>query len=77
MNFETVEKEAMKLPARQKAILARHLLAAIDEPDGSPEEIEAMWAAEARDRLEAYHRGEMESFPVAEVMARLKKRFSK
>ncbi len=77
MNFETVEKEAMKLPAREKAILARHLLAAIDEPDGSPEEIEAIWAAEARDRIEAYHRGEIQAFPADEVMARVKKRFSK
>lgn len=66
----------MKLPALQKALLARHLLEAIEDTEGSPGEIEAMWIAEAHDRLEAFRRGDMEAISSDEAFARIKKQLS-
>mgnify|MGYP006310693459 CR=1 FL=1 len=62
-------KDAMALSPREKAELADKLLASLDEPD---KELEALWASEVEDRLEAYTRGEIKSFALEEVLAKYK-----
>jgi hypothetical protein len=55
----------------------RQLLETIEECDGSPEEMEAMWITEAHDRLAAFRRGEMETISSEDAFARIKKQMSK
>ena len=74
MNFETIEHAAKQLTSYQKAILARRLLKDLDETDAKPDEIEAMWIAEAESRLDAFLQGELEALPGDEVMARVRNR---
>lgn len=48
MDFESIEREALRLDARQRARLAQELLDSIDNL--SPAEIEALWLDEAEKR---------------------------
>ena len=62
--IKTVEDEAMKLPATQRATLARHLLASLDDLDEA--EIERLWVAEAELRYQSYKEG---SIPARDAFA--------
>ena len=62
-------EEALALPPIERASLVEELLSSFDFP--SREEVDALWAAEAEDRIDAYERGEMRSVPVDEVFARI------
>ncbi len=44
-------KEALELPAMERASLADHLLSSMDQPD---EHIDALWRKEVEDRVNAY-----------------------
>jgi hypothetical protein len=77
MTFETIEHAAKQLTTYQKAILARRLLEDLDETDAKPDEIEAMWIAEAESRLDAFLRGEIGSSPTEEVVARIRARLAR
>jgi putative addiction module component (TIGR02574 family) len=55
---ESILKEAMALSPDQKAELIDKLLSSIDK---TYEEIEALWAKEAEERIDAYDKGEMKS----------------
>jgi len=57
IDIKTVEDEAMKLPAAQRATLARHLLASLDDLDEA--EIERLWVAEAELRYQTYKEGDI------------------
>ena len=57
MDEVILAKEAMRLPPRERALLADALLVSLD--DEVTKEIEAEWVAEAEDRLEAYSKGEI------------------
>ena len=57
MDEVILEQEAMRLPARARALLADALLRSLD--DEAAHEVEAAWAREADARLEAYRRGEI------------------
>jgi hypothetical protein len=50
MDFESIEKEALGLDARQRARLAHELLDSIDNL--TPQEIEALWLDEAARRAQ-------------------------
>lgn len=52
MDLKTFEAEAMTLPVSQRAILAQHLLASLD--DVEEQENESLWLEEAGRRYEAY-----------------------
>ena len=56
MDQVIIEREAMSLPPRERALLADALLVSLD--DEVVRDIEAAWTQEAEARLEAYHRGE-------------------
>ena len=64
--FETLEAEALKLPADERAKLAEHLIASLGE-DG---EIEEAWAAETERRIAEIEAGTIQLIPAAEAIAR-------
>ena len=54
-----VLEEALSLPPGERAELADRLLTSLDSSPGG--RIDALWAAEAEDRLEAFERGEIKA----------------
>ena len=73
MNAKTkaLSEEARKLSPEERIALIEDLQRSLDPIDP---EIERAWAEEARDRLAAYRRGEIEAIPLEEVIASLTKR---
>ncbi len=65
-------EEIRKLPPEEQADLIDELLVlTYREPDP---EVDKAWAEEAKDRLEAWRRGELASRPAADVLAKHLKR---
>lgn len=60
------EKQALKLPVHDRAMLAERLIASLDELSSA--ENEKMWVEEAEARYEAYKRGELTARPVEDVL---------
>lgn len=61
--------EALKLPPTERAELIENLLSSFEfQPRKS---VDALWAKEAEDRIDAFERGEIESKPAADVFARI------
>lgn len=67
MSTEELIRQARTLPAAEKLELVEALLTELDRPD---ESVDAAWAAEAEDRLEAYRKGEIRAIPLADVLAK-------
>ena len=67
-----VLEQALALPPEDQARVADELLSSLDPPD--QRRIDALWALEAEDRLDAYERGEMEAFPAEQVLDELRKK---
>jgi putative addiction module component (TIGR02574 family) len=65
--IKSLSIEARKLTADERFELVDDILASVHEPDPS---IDAAWAREAKDRLEAWRRGELGSRPAEEVFAK-------
>lgn len=63
--FEMLEAEALKLTKPERARLAEHLIASLDEDS----EIEEAWAAEIEKRIEAIERCAVQLIPAADVLA--------
>lgn len=59
---------AQLLRPAEKLALIDALLASLDEPDPA---IEAVWAAEAQDRLAAYERGDLKAEPIESLLAQM------
>lgn len=57
MDRAILEREALRLPAHERALLADVLLGSLD--DAAAREVELAWAQEAEARLAAFHRGEV------------------
>jgi len=53
----TLEKEAMRLSARERALLADALLESLS--DEATRQIQESWAVEAEDRLQAFREGKI------------------
>lgn len=64
---KTLGLEARKLTADERFELVDEILASLHEPDPA---IDAAWAREAKDRLQAWRRGELTSWPAADVFAK-------
>lgn len=72
--FDELQKQAQMLTSQEKAALA-HLL--IEDLDSSSDaDVEQLWIAESQRRYEAYLRGETQSLPGDEVMARIRSRLT-
>ena len=63
MSIQEIEAQALRLPPSQRAALAQHLIASLDEAD----EVERAWADEAARRAEALGPGA--SMPAPDVFA--------
>lgn len=61
----------MKLPSAERAELAAILTDSIGD-GSSPEDIEAAWLEEAKRRLAAYERGEVQTVEYEDMMRRLR-----
>lgn len=62
---ETVLKEALGLPAKERAGLADCILSSLDAPDSK---IDDAWRKEIDDRLTAYEAGKMETVSAEDVL---------
>ena len=63
--------EARKLTPTERAELIDELMASLNQPDPA---IEALWSKEAEDRLTAYDRGEMLTYDIDQIIAKLRAR---
>ena len=75
MDQVILEREAMQLPARERALLADALLGSLD--DDSDRRIEAAWAAVAEERLAAYQRGELTAVDGPTALREIRSRFAR
>jgi putative addiction module component (TIGR02574 family) len=72
MSTDQILKEALALPAEEKAKLAEELLSSLD--DAAQAEIDKAWAEEVESRIEAYDRGELKAEPLEDVIKDMKQR---
>lgn len=75
MDQAILEREALRLPAHERALLADALLGSLD--DDSVRQVEAAWGKEAEARLAAYHRGEITALDGPEVLRELRGRYAR
>ncbi len=66
-----VMAEALELPPAERATLVEALLSSFDFP--KRQEVDALWAKEAEDRIDAYERGELQASPAEAVFDRLQR----
>lgn len=66
-NLQTFEAEALALPVSERALLAQHLLASLD--DNNEQENEQLWLDEAQRRYNAYKNGTILSRDAFEAIA--------
>ena len=64
-----VLEKAIGLPPGERAELVEGILSSFDFP--SREDIDALWAREAEERIDAYDRGEVAAIPTAKVFEKL------
>lgn len=69
MSTNSIEKQALELPGRERATLAKALLRSL-EP-GPAETVELAWVAEIKARLDEFERGAVELEEWDDVEARL------
>ncbi len=63
--------EALKLPPVERAELVESLLTSFEFR--SRKKIDALWAKEVEDRIDAFERGEMAAIPAKDVFAHIEK----
>lgn len=61
------QTQALKLPPRERAVLAEHLIASLDPLDDA--EIERLWLEEAERRYREYKKGNISARPASDVLA--------
>lgn len=71
--FSEIENEAIMLPAKERAALARGLIESLDSDIS--EECEQAWLEEAERRYTAYTQGEINGRPAAQIIAELKSKY--
>jgi len=67
-----IEKDALRLPAEDRARLAVRLLSSLEGTAESPEEIEKLWIAEAERRFQELRDGVVQGVPAREVFGDLR-----
>jgi hypothetical protein len=73
MDAKILEREAMRLPGRDRALLADAQLQSLD--DDVTRNVQLAWVAEAEDRIEAYRRGDLSSVDGASSLKELRSRY--
>jgi putative addiction module component (TIGR02574 family) len=69
---EQVLREALDLPPLDRAELVERILASFEFP--ARKDIDAAWAREAEERLDAFERGQIGSSPASEVFREIDQR---
>lgn len=69
---DEIFRVALSLPEDVRIALAEQLLGSLDS--ANQREIDARWAQESEDRIDAYDRGEIAAFPIDEVFSSLQSR---
>ena len=65
---ETLLRQALELPANDRAALVDGLIVSLDKPDPA---IDALWLKEAESRMAAYRSGELDAVEAEQVFAEL------
>ena len=68
---ETLLRQALELPANDRAALVDGLIVSLDKPDPA---IDALWLREAQSRMAAYRSGELDAVDADQVFAELGRR---
>ena len=68
---ERILAEALEMPPVERAELVENLLSSFEFQ--SRKAIDALWAHEAEDRIDAFDRGEMTAIPAKDVFAEIEK----
>ena len=71
-DIKTFEAEALSLPVSQRALLAQHLLASLNDVD--EQENERLWLEEAKRRYHAYKMGALSSRDAFEAISDMRGR---
>jgi putative addiction module component (TIGR02574 family) len=66
---QQVLEKAIHLPPVERAELVEQILSSFDRP--SREEIDALWAIEAEDRIKAYDQGKIKAIPASQVFEKI------
>lgn len=66
---QQVLEKAIHLPPVERAELVEQILSSFDRP--SREEIDALWATEAEDRIDAYDQGKIKAIPASQVFEKI------
>ncbi|MBX7258073.1 MAG: addiction module protein [Candidatus Hydrogenedentes bacterium] len=61
--------DALQLPPVERATLVEEILSSFDFPERH--EIDALWAREAEDRIDAYEQGKLTTSPISRVFDRI------
>lgn len=69
---DSILNAALALPPENRAILAEKLLESLDDKEQAA--IDAAWAEEAENRLQAYREGRTKATPVDEVLRALREK---
>jgi putative addiction module component (TIGR02574 family) len=72
MTTAKLAKEALSLPPRSRAKLAEKLLESLD--GSTQKEIDALWAKEAENRIDAFEQGKLKAISGRKVFRKLKAR---
>lgn len=68
VSTETLLRQALELPANDRAALVEGLIASLDKPDPA---LDALWLKEAESRIAAYRSGELGAVDADQVFAEL------
>jgi len=68
---EHILAEALELPPVERAELVENILSSFEFQ--SRNTIDALWAQEAEDRIDAFERGEMAAIPAKDLFAEIEK----
>ena len=71
---QQVLETAVHLPPVERAELVEQILSSFDRP--SREEIDALWAKEAEDRIDAYDQGKIKAIPATRVFEKINRQKS-
>lgn len=74
LTIEQIADEALALPKEARALLANRLVESLEAP--ADEQIEGLWAAEARRRFEEIQTGTADLIPAEEVFQEFDLKFS-
>jgi putative addiction module component (TIGR02574 family) len=69
---QEVLRQALQLPPSERAELVEHILSSFDSSERDL--LDALWAAEAEERIDAHDRGEIGSSSVKDVFDRIDER---